>query len=316
MGNCVCIHTIEDNNLNKQRVKGVKRDKEKSWNSTSENVVQKQSVEEKKNDLDHEVPHSTTVRQPVVTTLLKDDNALAKPPESSNLKHFTYLELKLATLNFSEKHCIGEGGFGRVYRGWAFDGEDCVPVAIKQLNPKGFQGYPEWLTEVVLLSRLCHPNIVRLVGHCSEKQEYYLVYEYMSKGSLDNYLFCGDSELLGWAKRINIALGVAQALAFLHSQDPPVIYRDIKSSNVLLNSEFGAKLSDFGLAKDGPTGLLTHVSTRVYGTYGYVAPEYYQTDHCLAESHRRPDMNDVVKVLKMLDEGPAIGRQQKNASQG
>ncbi|XP_068666963.1 probable serine/threonine-protein kinase PBL1 [Aristolochia californica] len=144
-------------------------------------------------------------------------------------------------MNFSDKQCIGEGGFGQVYRGWAFDGEDCVPVAIKKLNPKGFQGYPEWLTEVVLLSRLCHPNIVKLVGHCSEEQEYYLVYEYMSKGSLDNYLFCRDNELLGWDRRINIALGVACALAFLHSQDPPVIYRDIKSSNVLLNSEFDAK---------------------------------------------------------------------------
>ncbi|KAK8972167.1 hypothetical protein V6N11_024192 [Hibiscus sabdariffa] len=146
-------------------------------------------------------------------------------------------------------------------------------VAVKQLNPDGFQGDREWLAEINYLGQFSHPNLVKLIGYCCEDDHRLLVYEHMSSGCLEKHLFRRSGCGLTWSKRMKIALGAAKGLAFLHGAERPVIYRDFKSSNILLDEDFNAKLSDFGLVKDGPMGDLTHVSTRVMGTIGY-APLY------------------------------------------
>ncbi|KAF4363422.1 hypothetical protein F8388_016550 [Cannabis sativa] len=217
--------------------------------------------------------------------------------QSSNMKCFTFNELKTATRNFRPDSMVGEGGFGSVFKGWveenslkaAKPGTGLV-IAVKRLNQEGLQGHREWLTEIDFLGQLKHPNLVRLIGYCLEDDHRLLVYEFMSRGSLDNHLF--RSELLNsftalagasyfqplsWSLRIKVALGAAKGLAFLHSDEARVIYRDFKTSNILLDSSYNAKLSDFGLAKDGPANDRSHVSTRVMGTFGYAAPEYMAT---------------------------------------
>ncbi|KAL1538103.1 non-specific serine/threonine protein kinase [Salvia divinorum] len=201
---------------------------------------------------------------------------------SSNLHVFTHSELKLITSDFSSVNFLGEGGFGPVHKGFVDDkcrpGLAPQPVAVKLLDPDGDQGHREWLTEVVFLGQLKHPHLVKLVGYCCEDEHRLLVYEYMARGNLENHLFRRYT-LLAWETRIKIALGAARGLAFLHGEEKPVIYRDFKTSNILLDSDYNAKLSDFGLAKDGPEGDETHVSTRIMGTHGYAAPEYVMTGH-------------------------------------
>ncbi|XP_057978985.1 receptor-like cytoplasmic kinase 176 isoform X2 [Malania oleifera] len=140
--------------------------------------------------------------------------------------------------------------------------------------------------EINYLGQLHHPNLVKLVGYCLEDDHRLLVYLFMPRGSLENHLFRRNSyfQPLSWNLRMKVALGAAKGLAFLHSDKAKVIYRDFKTSNVLLDSNYDAKLSDFGLAKDGPTGDKSHVSTRVMGTFGYAAPEYMATGHLTAKS--------------------------------
>ncbi|KAI4343852.1 hypothetical protein L6164_011153 [Bauhinia variegata] len=203
-----------------------------------------------------------------------------------HLKAFTFNELKNATGNFHLDSLIGEGGFGCVYKGW-IDEQRLVAarpgsgtlVAVKKLKLKGFQGHKEWLSEVNYLGKLDHPNLVKLIGYCLDGDNRLLVYEYMPKGSLEDHLFRRGALALPWATRIKVVTGAARGLAFLHESEQRVIYRDFKPSNILLDSEFNAKLSDFGLAKAGPTGDRTHVSTQVLGTQGYAAPEYLGTGH-------------------------------------
>ncbi|URE00009.1 serine threonine-protein kinase [Musa troglodytarum] len=211
-------------------------------------------------------------------------------------RSFTFRDLAVATQNFREANLIGEGGFGRVYRGRIDSGQaspcffflfllisfvPCVKtalvVAIKQLNRDGLQGNKEFLVEVLMLIVLRHPNLVSLIGYCADGDERLLAYEYMPKGSLEDHLFDPPPSKppLEWNTRIKIAVGVAKGLTYLHDvANPPVIYRDMKAANVLLDDDFNPKLSDFGLAKLGPVGDNTHVSTRVMGTYGYCAPDY------------------------------------------
>ncbi|KAK1618763.1 hypothetical protein QYE76_024280 [Lolium multiflorum] len=218
--------------------------------------------------------------------------------ETPNLRIFTFAELKAATRNFKSDTLLGEGGFGRVHKGWvdektmnpARSGAG-MPVAVKKLNPESLQGVQEWQTEVNFLGRLVHPNLVRLLGYCWEEKELLLVYEFMAKGNLEDLLLRneprkggGASQAMSWSLRLRVAIDAARGLAFLHSSEKHVIYRDFKASNILLDTQFHAKLSDFGLAKDGPAGGSSHVTTRVMGTYGYAAPEYVATGHLYVKS--------------------------------
>ncbi|CAN0916330.1 Probable serine/threonine-protein kinase PBL3, partial [Linum grandiflorum] len=199
----------------------------------------------------------------------------------SNLKSFSFNDLRNATRNFKSETLLGEGGFGCVFKGWIGTG---IVVAIKKLKSESFQGHKEWLTEVNYLGTLHHENLVKLIGYCSESDNRLLVYEFMPKGSLENHLFRKGVQPISWVTRMQIALDVARGLSFLHGLSANVIYRDLKASNILLDSGFNAKLSDFGLARDGPTGDNTHVSTRVVGTRGYAAPEYVATGHLTPKS--------------------------------
>ncbi|CAM0907341.1 unnamed protein product [Alopecurus aequalis] len=200
-------------------------------------------------------------------------------------KIFTFRELAVATKNFRKDCLLGEGGFGRVYKGHVENGQQVI--AVKQLDRNGFQGNREFLVEVLMLSLLHHPNLVRLIGYCADGDQRLLVYEYMLLGSLENHLHDRppDKEPLDWNARMKIAVGAAKGLEYLHDKaNPPVIYRDFKPSNILLSEDYYPKLSDFGLAKLGPVGDKTHVSTRVMGTYGYCAPEYAMTGQLTVKS--------------------------------
>ncbi|KAM0953713.1 putative protein kinase RLK-Pelle-RLCK-VIIa-1 family [Dioscorea sansibarensis] len=198
---------------------------------------------------------------------------------------FMFRELAMATKNFRPDCLVGEGGFGRVYKG-RIEGINQI-VAIKQLDRNGLQGNREFLVEVLMLSLLHHPNLVNLIGYCADGDQRLLVYEYMPLGSLEDHLhdLTSDRKRLDWNTRMKIAAGAAKGLEYLHDKaNPPVIYRDLKCSNILLGEGYNPKLSDFGLAKLGPVGDNTHVSTRVMGTYGYCAPEYAMTGQLTLKS--------------------------------
>ncbi|XP_019157142.1 PREDICTED: probable receptor-like protein kinase At5g15080 [Ipomoea nil] len=262
---------------------------------------------------------SDTNTDPPVALVLSSPVAPNKGEElkiASQLRKFTYNELKAATRNFRPECLLGEGGFGSVYKGWInANGFTPVrpgsglPAAVKTLNQNGLQGHKEWLAEVNYLGELQHPHLVKLIGYCMEDDQRLLVYEFMPRGSLENHLF-KRSLPLPWCIRMKIVLGAAMGLAFLHEEaERPVIYRDFKASNILLDAEYNAKLSDFGLAKDGPEGDKTHVSTRVMGTYGYAAPEYVMTGHLTSRS----DVYSFgVVLLEMLSGRRSMDRSKRN----
>ncbi|KAJ8761837.1 hypothetical protein K2173_005409 [Erythroxylum novogranatense] len=186
---------------------------------------------------------------------------------------FTLRQLKAATRNFDPANKIGEGGFGSVYKGELSDG---TIIAVKKLSPKSGQGNREFVTEIGLISGLQHPNLVKLYGCCIEGNHLLLVYEYMENNSLARSLFGSESSFvkLNWATRYKICVGIARGLAFLHDESTlRIVHRDIKATNVLLDKDLNAKISDFGLAKLNEEEN-THISTRVAGTIGYMAPEY------------------------------------------
>ncbi|KAL6538903.1 hypothetical protein OROMI_025229 [Orobanche minor] len=208
----------------------------------------------------------------------------AGPSGHHGVRPMRFKEIKKATKNFQPYLWLGEGGFGPVYKGWidehtltASKRRSRIAVAVKKWRQGSMQGPDEWLKEINYLSRFRHPNLVKLIGYCSEEDNLILVYEFMSKGSLDNHLFGGGYRSLSWETRIKVAIDAAKALSFLHDMATPVIHRGCQTSNILLDGEFNAKLSDFGLARDGLTGDMTYVSTLVVGTYSIIAPEYVTT---------------------------------------
>ncbi|XP_015892139.2 receptor-like serine/threonine-protein kinase ALE2 [Ziziphus jujuba] len=204
-------------------------------------------------------------------------------PTILSVKTFSLSELEKATEKFSSKRILGEGGFGRVYHGTM---EDKTEVAVKLLTRDNQNGDREFIAEVEMLSRLHHRNLVKLIGICIEGRTRCLVYELVHNGSVESHLHGVDKNRgpLDWDARIKIALGAARGLAYLHEDsNPRVIHRDFKASNVLLEDDFTPKVSDFGLAREATEGS-HHISTRVMGTFGYVAPEYAMTGHLLVKS--------------------------------
>ncbi|KAF9610951.1 hypothetical protein IFM89_025984, partial [Coptis chinensis] len=243
----------------------------------SEAALDKQNVAPHHNDNNHKTKTSETRNRNDASDKAGKGNIAAQT--------FTFRELAAATKNFRQESLLGEGGFGRVYKGRLGNGNQ--PAAIKQLDRNGLQGNKEFLVEVLMLSLLHHENLVNLIGYCADGDQRLLVYEYMSLGSLEDHLLdlTPNRKPLSWYTRMKIATGAAKGLEYLHDKaNPPVIYRDLKSSNILLDEEFNPKLSDFGLAKLGPVGDKTHVSSRVMGTYGYCAPEYARTGQLTLKS--------------------------------
>ncbi|KAK8452598.1 hypothetical protein SEVIR_5G135900v4 [Setaria viridis] len=199
-------------------------------------------------------------------------------------KTFKFAEIDKATNGFDDSKVLGEGGFGCVYQGTLEDG---TTVAVKVLKRYDGQGEREFLAEVEMLGRLHHRNLVKLLGICVEENARCLIYELIPNGSVESHLHGVDRETapLDWNSRMKIALGAARALAYLHEDSSPcVIHRDFKSSNILLEHDFTPKVSDFGLARTARGEGNQHISTRVMGTFGYVAPEYAMTGHLLVKS--------------------------------
>ncbi|KAK8928636.1 putative leucine-rich repeat receptor-like protein kinase [Platanthera zijinensis] len=195
-------------------------------------------------------------------------------PQLRGARYFSYEELKTFTNNFPEINVIGSGGYGKVYRGMLPDGR---MVAIKRSNAGSTQGGLEFKTEIELLSRVHHKNLVDLVGFCFQQGEGMLVYEYVPNGTLRQGLSGESGIQLDWTRRLRIALDSARGLAYLHEfANPPIIHRDIKSSNILLDANLNAKVADFGLSKLVSEDL-SQISTQVKGTLGYLDPEYYMT---------------------------------------
>ncbi|XVE51728.1 hypothetical protein DITRI_Ditri02bG0064300 [Diplodiscus trichospermus] len=189
---------------------------------------------------------------------------------------FSYSELKAATENFSPSKKLGEGGFGSVYKGTLADGR---VVAVKQLSVASHQGKNQFVTEIATISAVQHRNLVKLFGCCIEGNRRLLVYEYLENKSLDQALFGNNDLHLDWPTRFNICLSTARGLAYLHEESRPrIVHRDVKASNILLDAELCPKISDFGLAKLYDDKK-THISTRVAGTIGYLAPEYAMRGH-------------------------------------
>ncbi|KAK4256421.1 hypothetical protein QN277_009288 [Acacia crassicarpa] len=206
----------------------------------------------------------------------------SKDKQLSDLEtgYFSFKQIKDATNNFAPENKIGEGGFGPVYKGVLSNG---VIIAVKQLSSKSKQGNREFVNEIGMISALQHPNLVKLYGCCIEGNQLLLIYEYMENNSLANALFRsqGPKIHLDWPTRMKICVEIARGLAYLHEESRlKIVHRDIKATNVLLSKDFSAKISDFGLAKLDEEN--THISTRIAGTIGYMAPEYatrgYLTD--------------------------------------
>ncbi|XP_066380759.1 leucine-rich repeat receptor protein kinase HPCA1-like [Miscanthus floridulus] len=203
-------------------------------------------------------------------------------PQLKGARYFSFEELKKCTNNFSETHEIGSGGYGKVYKGTLANGQI---AAIKRAQQGSMQGAAEFKNEIELLSRVHHKNLVSLVGFCYEQGEQMLVYEYIPYGTLRENLMGKRGVNLDWKNRLRIAIGSAKGLAYLHElADPPIIHRDIKSTNILLDESLNAKVADFGLSKLVSDTQKGHVSTQVKGTLGYLDPEYYMTQQLSEKS--------------------------------
>ncbi|KAJ0524677.1 putative protein kinase RLK-Pelle-CrRLK1L-1 family [Helianthus annuus] len=205
----------------------------------------------------------------------------SSPTSAHRFRLFSLAEIEYATKNFDDELVIGQGGFGKVFKGYISSEEVGHVVAIKQLDSMSDQGEPEFRAEIDMLSKLRHCHLVSLIGYCHENNEKILVYEYMSNGTLYQHLHKADSAPLSWLRRLKIAIGAARGLDYLHTgvgTQHGVIHRDVKSSNILLDESWAAMISDFGLSKIGPTNqLISYVDASVKGTFGYLDPEYFYT---------------------------------------
>nr|WIL59922.1 nodulation protein [Melilotus officinalis] len=237
--------------------------------------------------------HSKQAKQREI--VLKSNTGEEKPYKMFQLK-----ELKKATNCFSQDRILGSGGFGEVYKGEIQDG---TLVAVKKARVGNLKSTQQVLNEVSILSQVNHKNLVRLLGCCLESEQPLMIYEYISNGTLYDHLHDRYSNFLDWKKRLKIAFQTAEALAYLHSSaHTPIYHRDVKSTNILLDDEFDAKVSDFGLSRLANPGL-SHVSTCAQGTLGYLDPEYYR-------NYQLTDKSDVysygVVLLELLTSQKAI----------
>ncbi|XP_031131788.1 cold-responsive protein kinase 1-like isoform X1 [Ipomoea triloba] len=215
---------------------------------------------------------ASSVRRNRTGNLAQQESFDARENSIARTRNFSYAELRAATNNFGQVNKIGRGGFGTVYKGTLKNGRR---VAVKALSAQSKQGIREFLTEIETVSNARHTNLVELIGCCVHENNRILVYEYLENRSLDRVLFGQSGAVkLEWHTRAAICVGTARGLTYLHEEvEPHIVHRDIKASNILLDKDYTPKIGDFGLAKLFPDNI-THISTQIAGTCGYLAPEY------------------------------------------